>query len=133
MDQIKENFNRYFMSQLNPYFNFDGRLGRRDFWMFVLINFVISLLITLVFSSILRLGWVASSLSGIYSLAILIPGLGVSIRRLHDVGKSGMWILIGLIPLIGLLVLLYFYLQDSQPGDNQYGASPVAGGNVTSL
>ena len=133
MDQIKENFNRYFMTQLNPYFNFDGRLGRRDFWMFVLINFVISLLITLVFSSILRLGWVASSLSGIYSLAILIPGLGVSIRRLHDVGKSGMWILIGLIPLIGLLVLLYFYLQDSQPGDNQYGANPVAGGNVTSL
>jgi len=133
MDQIKENFNRYYMSQLNPYFNFDGRLGRRDFWMFVLFNFVISILITLIFNTILRMDLVASSLAGIYSLAILIPSLGVSIRRLHDVGKSGMWILIGLIPLIGIFVLLYFYLQDSQPADNQYGASPVTGGNVTSL
>lgn len=133
MDQIKENFNRYYMSQLNPYFNFDGRLSRKDFWMFVLFNFGISILITLVFSGILGMDGLASSLAGLYSLAILIPGLGVSIRRLHDVGKGGMWILIGLIPLVGVFILLYYYVQDSQAGDNQYGPNPVTGGEVAPL
>ncbi|MDP3125664.1 MAG: DUF805 domain-containing protein, partial [Thiobacillus sp.] len=63
-------------------------------------------------------------LSGLYSLAILIPSLAVTVRRLHDTGRTGWWLLIGLIPLIGAIVLLVFMLLDSQPGDNEYGASP---------
>jgi uncharacterized membrane protein YhaH (DUF805 family) len=63
-------------------------------------------------------------LSGIYSLAVLIPGIAVSVRRLHDTNRSGWWLLISLIPLIGAIVLLVFMVQDSQEGDNQYGPNP---------
>ena len=63
-------------------------------------------------------------LSGIYTLAAIIPSIGVSIRRLHDIGRTGWWVLIGFVPLIGSIVLLVFALLDSQPGDNQYGANP---------
>jgi uncharacterized membrane protein YhaH (DUF805 family) len=66
-------------------------------------------------------------LQSFYSLAVLIPSLAVSIRRLHDTGKSGWWILLGVIPIInfiGIFVLLFFYVQDSQAGENQYGPNP---------
>jgi len=66
----------------------------------------------------------AGLLSGIYSLAVLIPSIAVAIRRLHDTGRSGWWILISLVPLIGTIVLLVFTVQDSQPGDNEYGPNP---------
>ncbi len=62
-------------------------------------------------------------LSPLYSLALLIPSIAVAIRRLHDVGKSGWWLLLGFVPLVGL-VLLYFMVQDSQPGGNEYGPNP---------
>lgn len=63
-------------------------------------------------------------LGGIYSLAVLLPGLGVSVRRLHDSNRSGWWMLIGFIPILGSIVLLVFMLLGSTPGDNQYGANP---------
>ena len=63
-------------------------------------------------------------LGGIYALAVLIPSIAVSVRRLHDTGRSGWWLLIILIPLIGAIVLLVFFLQDSKPGENQFGANP---------
>ena len=65
-------------------------------------------------------------LGGLYSLAVLLPGLGVSVRRLHDTGRSGWWILINLIPLIGSIVFLVFTVSDGDPGPNQYGPSPKA-------
>ena len=63
-------------------------------------------------------------LSGIYILVVLIPGIAVAVRRLHDTYRSGWWLLIGLIPILGTIVLLVFMLQDSKPGENQYGANP---------
>ena len=63
-------------------------------------------------------------LSGIYGLAVLIPSLAVTVRRLHDIDRSGWWILIRLVPLIGVIVLLVFALLDGTPGDNQYGPNP---------
>jgi uncharacterized membrane protein YhaH (DUF805 family) len=66
----------------------------------------------------------AGLLSGIYSLAVLIPSLAVTVRRLHDIDRSGWWILIGLVPLIGVIVLLVFALLDGTPGDNRYGSNP---------
>ena len=60
----------------------------------------------------------------IFALALLVPSIALAVRRLHDIGKSGWWYLIALIPLIGLLVLLYFFVLDSQPGSNQYGPNP---------
>lgn len=66
----------------------------------------------------------AGLISTIYSLAVLIPGLAVSVRRLHDTGRTGWWLLIAFIPVIGAIALLIFFFQDSQQGDNQYGAYP---------
>ena len=63
-------------------------------------------------------------MGGIYTLAVLTPGIAVSVRRLHDTDRSGWWLLIGLIPLIGCIVLLVFMVQDGKPGANQYGANP---------
>ena len=63
-------------------------------------------------------------LGGIFSLAVLLPGVGVAVRRLHDTGRTGWWLLIGLIPLVGEIVLLVFMVQDSAPGTNAYGPSP---------
>lgn len=63
-------------------------------------------------------------LTTIYILAIILPGLAVSVRRLHDTNRSGWWLLIDLIPFIGSLVLFLFMIQDSQPGENRYGPNP---------
>jgi uncharacterized membrane protein YhaH (DUF805 family) len=65
-----------------------------------------------------------SILGGIYGLAVLIPGLAVAVRRLHDTGRSGWWLLIGLVPLIGAIVLIVFMATDGEPGDNAYGPNP---------
>ncbi len=66
----------------------------------------------------------------IFTLAILIPNIAITVRRLHDIGKSGWWYFIGFIPLIGWLVMIYFLVQKSQPGDNQYGPHPLPAGAV---
>ena len=63
-------------------------------------------------------------LGGLYSLAVFIPGFAVTVRRLHDTGKSGWWLLIFLVPLVGVIVFLVFMVKDSQPGENQYGPNP---------
>lgn len=63
-------------------------------------------------------------ISMLYSLAVLIPGIAVSVRRLHDISRSGWWLLIGLVPIIGTIVLIVFMVQDSQPVENQYGQNP---------
>lgn len=60
----------------------------------------------------------------LYSLAVIIPGIAVSVRRLHDIGKSGWYLLVGFIPLIGVFILLYFMVVDSNPGNNEYGPNP---------
>jgi uncharacterized membrane protein YhaH (DUF805 family) len=66
----------------------------------------------------------------IYTLAVLIPALSVSVRRLHDTSRSGWWLLIGLVPLIGAIVVLVFTVQDSTPGGNDFGANPKDIGKV---
>lgn len=119
MDISKESFNQYFVSVFTPYVNFDGRVAKKPFWMFVLYNFLVSLAIALV-GNILKTGILAS----LFSLAVFIPSLGLSVRRLHDLGKGWTWLLIGLIPLVGWIVLIYYYIQDGEAGDNMYGPVP---------
>jgi uncharacterized membrane protein YhaH (DUF805 family) len=96
---------------------FEGRAGRAEYWWFFLANFLISLVLQ-------ALGRGASALalvSLLYSLALFIPGLAVAVRRLHDTDKSGWWILISLIPLVGIIVLIVFLATDGDQGANQYG------------
>ncbi|MCI4670559.1 MAG: DUF805 domain-containing protein [Bacteroidia bacterium] len=115
----------YFLDVLrNKYADFSGRARRSEYWYFQLFSFLISLALTLMDTF---LGFNESGfgiLSGIFSLALLIPSLAVGVRRLHDTGRSGWFLLIGLIPLIGAIILLVFFFQDSDPGENAYGPNP---------
>ena len=107
---------RWYLEALRKYAVFSGRARRQEYWMFVLINLVITVVLS-------RLGSLAV-LSGIYALGMILPSLAVGVRRLHDTGRSGSWLLIVLVPVVGGLVLLYFNVLDSQAGENQYGPNP---------
>jgi uncharacterized membrane protein YhaH (DUF805 family) len=111
------------------YANFNGRARRKEYWMYFLFNLLlvgIALnLITVILGSISHsLLSVMTFVQFIVSIALVIPGLAVTVRRLHDIDKSGWWILIGVIPIIGAIVLFVFACLDSTPGSNQYGENP---------
>lgn len=112
----------WYLKVLTNYVGFQGRARRKEYWMFVLFNIIISIVLGII-EAVIGTNQV---LSFIYSLAILLPSLAVSFRRLHDTGKSGWWLLIGLIPLIGSIILLVFFCTDSDANDNQYGPNPKA-------
>jgi len=118
----------WYIEVLKKYAVFSGRARRKEYWYFALFNLIFSLVLGFIdgvigtFSPETGLGL----LGGIYSLAILIPSLAVSVRRLHDTGRSGWWLLVALIPLIGVIVLLVFTVQDSHQGANEYGENPKA-------
>lgn len=116
----------WYLGALKQYAVFKGRARRKEYWFFILFNLIASLVLTVVdfMTGTLDVELGMGLLSGLYSLAILIPSLAVTVRRLHDTDHTGWWLLIGLVPLIGAIVLLIFTLQDSKPGDNQYGANP---------
>lgn len=101
------------------YVEFSGRARRKEYWMFVLFNFLASIAAGIV-DGILG----TALISGVYSLAAILPGLAVGVRRLHDTGRSGWWVLISLVPIIGIIVLLVFLCMDSEPGANRFGANP---------
>ena len=100
--------------------DFNGRARRQEYWMFALFNFIASVVLQVV-DGILG---TAGALAGLYSLAVLIPSLAVTARRLHDTDRSGWMMLISLIPLVGAIVLLVFLCSDSKPGENRFGANP---------
>lgn len=110
----------WFLLALKQYATFSGRARRKEYWYFFLIYLLIFLGLSLL-DSLLGFGL----LSTVFVLALLLPNLAVGVRRLHDTGRSGWWLLIGMIPLLGL-VLIYFLLLDSEPGDNPYGPNPKA-------
>ncbi len=115
----------WYLDAWKNYANFQGRARRKAFWMFALFNIIAIVVLTSVEGFIgLRGDGSYGILSGLYSLAVILPAIALAVRRLHDTGRSGWWILIGLIPLVGPIVLLVFYVQDSQPGANQYGPNP---------
>ncbi|WP_157220638.1 DUF805 domain-containing protein [Flavisphingomonas formosensis] len=124
------------------YAQFSGRSRRKEFWYFTLFVFVVSLILSAL-DSALGLGgsttrefnrtsmgmsaYYGSSgglLSGIFSLAALIPSLAVSVRRLHDTDRSGWWLLLMFLPIIGWIILLVFYLTDGSRGTNRFGPDP---------
>lgn len=112
----------WYLKVLKNYVGFGGRARRKEYWMFTLFSFIITLILTII-ESLVDL---TDILTGLYALAVLLPSLAVSVRRLHDTGRSGWWLLIALLPLIGAIILLVFTCQDSQPHDNEYGENPKA-------
>jgi uncharacterized membrane protein YhaH (DUF805 family) len=116
----------WYLQALRRYTDFSGRSRRKEYWMFALFTVIFSVTTTILDyilgtdSFILNTGF----LSFIYGLGIFIPTISVSVRRLHDTGKSGWMLLVAIIPLIGAIWLLVLFLTDSAPGENQYGSNP---------
>lgn len=123
MEQQPKNLFEVFLDVIqNHYADFEGRASRQYFWYYVAVNFLISFVLSIVssmFSSDM-----GSILSGIYGLAVLVPGLALSVRRMHDIGKSGWNILWALVPCVGWIIVLYWECMKGQPGPNQYGPNP---------
>ena len=122
----------WYVKVLKQYVDFSGRARRREYWMFVLVNVVIVIVLSLLDTLLGTGGFRATSgggnslglLSGLYSLAVLLPTIAVTVRRLHDTDRTGWWILIGFIPIIGGIVLLVFYVLEGTRGPNRYGPDP---------
>ena len=116
----------WYLAVLKKYAQFSGRARRKEYWYFTLFNVIFSVVLSFVDG--LTGTWNPESgvglLSGIYSLAVLIPAIAVGVRRLHDTGRSAWWLLILLIPLVGVIIFLVFMVLESQEGENQYGPSP---------
>lgn len=103
---------------LKNYVNFEGRATRAEFWWFFLFNFLLTFILGL-------LGKPGTILSSIWSIAILLPQLGLGVRRLHDIGKSGWYWLIALIPIVGWILVIIWFAKEGDPNDNQYGPVPT--------
>lgn len=121
------NFDWFLNPIQNHYADFEGRVGRQEYWMFVLYWVLISIALAL-------LGMIigertAELIHTVMTLAILLPSIALAARRLHDTNKSGWWQLIGLIPFLGWIVLIVLLAQKSDAGLNQYG-SPVGAGDT---
>jgi uncharacterized membrane protein YhaH (DUF805 family) len=116
----------YYVDVLRKYAVFSGRARRKEYWYFFLFNIIITVVLAVVDGVTGTLSPEAGIglLGSIYALAVLIPAIAVAVRRLHDTDRSGWWLLISLIPLIGAIVLIVFFATDSNPGNNQYGTNP---------
>jgi uncharacterized membrane protein YhaH (DUF805 family) len=115
----------WYLDGWRNWLNFRGRSRRKAYWMFALFNFIASVLAG-VLDGIFGFGRDGGYglFNGLYSLAALLPGLSLAVRRLHDTGRSGWWLLLVLVPFLGWLVILVFLVLDSQPGYNEYGPNP---------
>ena len=116
----------WYLMVLKKYAQFSGRSRRKEYWMFTLFHCLIAILLC-VLSLLLRdsgLSPVVSIVFGLYLLAVLVPSLAVSVRRLHDTGKSGWLFLLVLIPIVGPIILLVFFVLEGNSGVNQYGPDP---------
>lgn len=113
MDFIKDAIDQY-VRVLKNYTLFEGRATRSEFWKFALVSFIVSWILSLLIEQV----------GALYGLAVLIPSLAVGARRLHDTGKSGWWQLVVLIPFLGAIVLIIFWVLDTEAKDNQYGPNP---------
>lgn len=107
----------------NKYVQFTGRAGRKEYWLFYLVNIALYLLFVIL-TSIFGNGVLTLIISVIYTLfglAILLPGIAVCVRRLHDVGKGGGWAFIAFVPIVGVFILLYFMIIKGEPNPNRFG------------
>ena len=118
----------WYLEVLRKYAVFEGRARRMEYWMFTVISFLVSIVIGFCVGfvgGLLGLDQnVVMILSLLYSVAVLIPSLAVWVRRMHDTGRSGWWIFLILVPIVGAIALLVFAFQDSEPGTNAYGKNP---------
>ena len=111
----------FYVDAWKKFADFNGRARRKEFWIFWLINMAVMYLLQFI---AVKIGVVGSIIVGVCGLAIIVPSVAVAIRRMHDIGKSGWWVLVNLIPLIGSLWFLILGIKDSEPGSNEWGTCP---------
>jgi uncharacterized membrane protein YhaH (DUF805 family) len=112
----------WYLAVLKKYADFTGRARRTEFWMYLLFTLIIVVVLNVVEMIIGTMGVIGFA----YGLGTLLPSIAVTTRRLHDTGRSGWWQLIGLIPLVGLIVMIVFTVQEGAKGANAYGPDPKA-------
>ena len=115
----------WYLNVLRNYIGFGGRARRNEYWMFILVNFIFALVLSIV-DKILGWEWASGEgvLTSIYGLFILLPSWAVQFRRLHDTDRSAWWLLLLLIPIVGWIVILIFNCQSGTPGENRFGPDP---------
>lgn len=128
-----ENPFMYYINAFKRYADFNGRARRKEYWFFALFSSLIYILLSIIESVIgaVYFAWIdyqtaipIGILTSLYTLAVIVPGLAITTRRLHDTNRSGWWQLLNLIPFIGFIILLVFLCFDSQFGENKYGKNP---------
>lgn len=122
---------KWMIEPLRKYVDFDGRARRKEYWWYILFTGLLAVVTLIVDVKIVGFQTVAlyggGPLTGLVGLALFLPSLGVTIRRLHDHDRSGWWILLSLLPIVGALVLLFWYASRGSIGANRYGPDPLAG------
>lgn len=122
----------YMFMPLQRYADFSGRSRRKEYWMFLLGVIIVAIVLAII-EAVLGLDGMVGGLYGpltlLLVLVIFIPSLAVQVRRFHDQDKSGWFVLLGFIPLVGGLIVLVFMLLEGTRGPNQYGPDPKGGGN----
>jgi uncharacterized membrane protein YhaH (DUF805 family) len=112
----------WYLAVLKNYVGFDGRARRQEYWMFTLVNLVIEVILYALGS--ISHSVIFTAINGLYGLALLLPGLAVFVRRMHDTGRSGWWFFLGFVPLVGAIILLVWLATDGNQGPNRYGPDP---------
>lgn len=119
---------------LRKYADFNGRARRSEYWLFWLFTTIVSIILTFVGGQVMGGNDPSNPFAGgnllswIWTVAILIPSIAVGVRRLHDTDRSGWWLLLILLPIIGAIVLLIFFVLDGTPGSNKFGSDPKGRG-----
>ena len=111
----------WYVKVMKNYFNVEGRARRTEYWMYFLVYLGI-IIVAGILDAIVGMGLIG----GLVALGHLIPSITVGVRRMHDIGRSGWFLLVGLIPLIGWIILLYWAVKEGDPQDNAYGSNPKA-------
>lgn len=106
----------YYIDAFRNYVNFQGRANRTQFWMFILFNLIAGVILFGIAFAVPALAFLIT----VYNLAVFLPSLAICVRRLHDTDRSGWWILLGLIPLVGGIIMLILYLLPGTPGANRF-------------
>jgi uncharacterized membrane protein YhaH (DUF805 family) len=117
----------WMLMPLRRYAEFSGRSQRKEYWMFFLFQIIVGVVLGIIEGAVGLSGSIGGAygpLSALFGLAMLIPGIAVGIRRLHDTDRSGWWLLIALVPIIGAIVLIVFFVTDGTRGPNRFGPDP---------
>ena len=117
----------WMLMPLRRYAEFSGRSQRKEYWMFFLFQIIVVVVLGIIEGALGLTGMVAGAygpLTALFWLAVLIPGIAVGIRRLHDTDRSGWWLLLAFVPIVGAIVLIVFFVTDGTRGPNRFGADP---------